>query len=824
MLVCGWILAFLIVCGTLSYHRASLIIWTLSLITLLGMAFAFHGATPALIILTVLLVAILLPLNLVPLRRRLISKPLFNFYKKIMPSMSRTEREAIGAGTVTWEGDLFRGDPDWDKLLALTPAKLSTEEQAFIDGPVDELCRMIDDWKITHNDADMSPETWQFLKDNGFFALIIPKAFGGKEFSAFAHSQIIAKISGRSVTVSSTVAVPNSLGPAELLLHYGTEKQKNYYLPRLARGEEIPCFALTSPEAGSDAGAMTDYGIVCKQVYEGEETIGIRLNWDKRYITLAPVATVIGLAFKLYDPDHLIGSKVDIGITCALIPRETTGVTIGRRHFPLNTPFMNGPIKGKDVFIPLDWIIGGVAKVGAGWKMLMECLAAGRAISLPANAIGGAKVLTYATGAYARIRKQFNVSIGKFEGIEEPLARIAAYTYIMDAARTFASATIDAGEKPSVASAIVKYHVTEMGRKIACDGMDISGGKGICLGPKNYIGRGYEAAPIAITVEGANILTRSLIIFGQGAMRCHPYVLAELEAGKDTDAKAGLIKFDRAVIKHVAYGFSNVVRSLFLGLTSAIMVRAPQGNTKRYYQQATRFSSGFALMTDVSMLVLGGNLKRRESISGRLGDILSHLYLLSAVLKQYEVQGHHKEDFPLIEYASKYCLFQIQESFSEILRNFPNRIFSVVLRGLIFPWGMRFGKPSDRLNHKVAQLIMAPTAARQRLSEGAYLTPHKENVLAELQDALLKTIAVEDIEKLIKTAHHDGKITGYTFHQNVQSALENQVINQTQYDAVMEAEVARKKVIAVDDFTTEELARVNKPKDDVYAQSNGTHG
>lgn len=827
MLALGWVAIFLLVFAVLSYHRASLIIWTACFALLLIFPTKLYGFSVTIIVSWVVFLAIFTLLNIKALRRRIISRPILAFYRNVMPTMSRTEREAISAGTVTWEGDLFRGNPDWDKLMSLPPAKLTAEEQAFIDGPVDTLCRMISDWDITHNFADLPPDMWKYLKEQGFFALIIPKRYGGKEFSAYAHSQILVKVSGRSITVSSTIAVPNSLGPAELLLHYGTEEQKNYYLPRLAKGEEIPCFALTSPDAGSDAGAMTDHGIVCWGEHEGKKTLGIRLNWSKRYITLAPIATVVGLAFKLYDPDHLLGSKEDIGITCALIPRNTPGISIGRRHFPLNTPFMNGPIYGKDVFIPIDWIIGGAEKAGKGWVMLMECLATGRALSLPASALGGAKVLTYATGAYARIRKQFSLPIGRFEGIEEPLARIGAFTYIMDSARTFAAASIDEGEKPSVASAIVKYHVTELGRRIACDGMDIHGGKGICLGPKNYLGRGYESTPIAITVEGANILTRNMIIFGQGAIRCHPYVLAELEAAKLQDPKAALAAFDKALIKHFAFAVSNVIRSLALGLTGSFIVRAPKGKTKRYLQEATRFSSAFALITDVSMLSLGGSLKRKESISARLGDILSYLYLLSSVIKQYHDQGENSDDLPIIRFACEYCLFEIQERFDEIIKNFPNRWMAFLLRALIFPLGQHFAKPSDRLNHKIAQLLMAPTESRQRLTAGAFVSLVKENILSDVQDALIKTIASEPIEKLIKTAKHDGNITGYTFMEQAQSALDKKIITVEQFDIYMQAEEARKKVIAVDDFTSEDLARVKLKETfhSLYAEeSDGTNG
>jgi acyl-CoA dehydrogenase len=792
--------------GILTYHRVKLVIATAIYAAVLIVLSRINGVSVGIVFYWLTFLAVAIPLNYLPLRRRLISARAFDIFRRQMPPMSNTEREAISAGTITWEADLFRGNPDWKKLLALPEATLTAEEQAFIEGPVNTVCGMVCDWEVTHTLADLSPEVWAYLKSEGFFGLIIPKQYGGKGFSAFAHSQVIVKLSGRCVTLSTTVSVPNSLGPAELLLEYGTEEQKNYYLPRLASGQEVPCFALTSPEAGSDAGAMTDHGVVCWGELNGQRTLGIKLNWNKRYITLAPVATVIGLAFKLYDPDHLIGQETEIGITCALIPRNTPGITIGRRHFPLNSTFQNGPTQGVDVFISLDWIIGGQAQAGHGWHMLMESLAGGRAITLPSSTVGGAKGIVYATGAYARIRRQFHLPIGYFEGIEEPLARIAGYSYIMDAARVFVSGSLNQGEKPSVASAIVKYHVTEMGRLVTNDAMDIHGGKGICLGPNNYLGRGYESSPIAITVEGANILTRNLIIFGQGAMRCHPYIYKEIQAAQMPDTKAGLLAFDRVLMKHLGFSFSNVVRAFVLGLSSAYIVSAPSGKLKHYFQSCTRFSSAFALLADASMMLLGGNLKRKENISARLGDILSYLYLNSAVLKHYNDQGRPIEDLPIVRYALELNLFIIQERFDEILRNFPNRPAAWVLRALIFPLGMRFSKPRDKYNHKIAQLLLSPTATRQRLSAGAYLAPTENNAMVDLQDALIKCIQAEPIEKLLREASQTNKLSGYTFKERAQSALDNKIINIEQFDILMQADVARSKVIAVDDFASDELA------------------
>lgn len=806
------IFTILLVLGVLAYRRAALWLWSTTLVVAMIIHTQISGLSVFTIFAWIVLLAILSTLNIKPWRRKYLTSRILKIFKNSMPAMSRTEKEAISAGTVSWEGDLFKGNPDWNKLLNLPEAKLTDEEQAFIDGPVDTLCSMISDWDITHNHADLPPEIWQFLREHGFFGLIIPKEYGGKGFSAFAHSQILVKISGRSISASTTVAVPNSLGPAELLLEYGTSQQKEYYLPRLASGEEVPCFALTSPVAGSDASAMTDYGVVCHYVHNGEKTLGIRLNWDKRYITLAPVATVIALAFKLYDPDRLLGANENIGITCALIPANTPGVKIGRRHFPLNTVFQNGPTQGKDVIIPIDWIIGGKSQAGNGWRMLMECLAGGRAITLPSSSVGGAKVIAYATGAYARIRKQFHLPIAMFEGIEEPLARIGSYTYIMDAARTFATGAVNQGEKPSVASAIVKYHVTELGRIITRDAMDIHGGKAICLGPKNYLGRGYESVPISITVEGANILTRNLIIFGQGAIRCHPYIYREIQAAQLPDENESLCQFDDAIMRHIGFIFSNIVRSLVLGLTSSMIVHAPAGRTKRYFQHATRFSSAFALLADVAMIHLGGKLKRKENISARLGDILSYLYLLSATLKQYHDQGKQADDLPLVHSACQYCLFQIQERFKEILTNYPSRIIAVFMRILVFPLGANFAMPKDKFNRKIAKLFTSPTNTRDRLATGAYLTPDTQNVMADIQDALIKSIAAEPMEKAIRDAVKDGTITSDSLIDKAKEALEKKILSREDFDVVIAADEARRKVIAVDDFSPEELSRTNTTK------------
>ena len=756
--------------------------------------------------------AMLVP-NLIEFRREKLTKPLLSIYRKMLPSMSDTEREALEAGNVGWDGELFSGMPQWDKLMSYPAPKLSDEEQAFIDGPCEELCRMLDDWTICHELADLPQEVWDYIIEQRFFAMIIPKQYGGLEFSAYANAAVITKLAGVSPTASSTIGVPNSLGPAELLLHYGTEEQKQHYLPGLADGSEIPCFALTSPQAGSDAAALIDSGVVCKGKWNGKTITGIRLNWDKRYITLAPVATVLGLAFKLYDPDHLIGDKDEHGITAALIPTKTPGVVVGRRHYPLTVAFQNGPTSGKDVFVPVDFIIGGPKMAGKGWKMLVELLSVGRAITLPSTSSGGGQAATYASGAYATIRKQFNTSIANFEGVSEALTRIAGHTYIMNAAVAVTAGAIDQGEKPAVPSAILKYHCTELSRQVANDAMDIHGGKGIMMGPKNYLGRPYMATPIAITVEGANILTRSLIIYGQGAIRCHPFVLRELEAAGDEDFDRGLIEFDDALFGHVGYAISNMARSFVLALTHAKFSRVPLNTpTRRFYQNINRYSAAFALASDFAMLTLGGALKKRELLSARLGDILSSMYLASTVLKHFENQGRRATDLPLVEWSVRTLMYQAQEALHSFLRNFPNRPVAFLLRVFIFPRGRTYSAPSDEIGKKVAEIATTPGEARERLSELAYTTLEPGNPLGLLQEALELTKEYEPIERRLRQARKEGLLSSDYLGDQIGEAEKAQVISKAE---ARNMRVYHEKVLAllsVDDFAPEELIRKPAPK------------
>lgn len=753
-----------------------------------------------------------------PLRRALLTRPIFSAYRKVLPQMSDTERDALEAGSVWWEGELFRGRPDWQKLHAYPQPKLSAEERAFMDGPVVEACRLVDDWQVTHELYDLPHAAWRYIKEQGFLGMIIPKKYGGLEFSAYAHSEVVTRLSTRSSALAVSVMVPNSLGPAELLLHYGTEEQKNHYLPRLAKGIEVPAFALTSPWAGSDAASIPDHGIVCKGVYQGREVLGMRVTWDKRYITLAPVCTLLGLAFRLYDPDGLLGDRKDIGITCALVPYDHPGVDTGRRHFPLNAMFMNGPTRGKEVFMPLDFIIGGPKMAGQGWRMLMECLAAGRSISLPSSNSGMAQMTARAVGGYARVRSQFKMAVGKFEGVEEALTRIGAYTYMMDAVRTMTAGAVDLGEKPSVVSAIAKYHLTERARQVVNDGMDVIGGKGICLGPSNFLGRAYQQVPIGITVEGANILTRSLIIFGQGAIRCHPWLLAEMQAAQDDDPARGLVAFDKALFGHIGFTIRNGFRALRQGLTGSHFVTvntdvAPE--MRRYYQQLTRFSAAFAFLSDISLLVLGGSVKRREKLSARLGDILAQMYLISCTLKRYEAEGRQTADAPLAHWAIWDAMYKAQQAFDGVIANFPNRFIAAFLHRSIFPWGHPYVVPSDEVGHQVARLLIAPSPTRERLTAECYVPLDENEPVGAIELALAATLQAEPIEAKIREAEKAGRFDGNP-RANVRDiatvAAECGVITAAEAEIMRRRNHLRDIVVRVDDFPFDYgVATANKP-------------
>ena len=796
------ILGFAAVLAICLYHRTSLVksiaalTATLAVLSILGTAGSLSW---------ILFIAATAVIAIPSVRQSLISQKALTLFKKVLPAMSQTEKEALDAGTVWWEAELFKGKPDWNKLHAIQNPQLTAEEQAFLDGPVNEVCAMVNDYQVTHELADLPPEVWQYLKDNKFFAMIIKKKYGGLEFSAYAQSLVLQKLTGVSGVLSSTVGVPNSLGPGELLQHYGTTDQKDYYLPRLAEGKEIPCFALTSPEAGSDAGSIPDFGVVCKGKWEGKEVLGMRLTWNKRYITLAPVATVLGLAFKLRDPEGLLGEQEELGITCALIPTHLKGVEIGNRHFPLNVPFQNGPTRGEDLFVPLDFIIGGPKMAGQGWRMLVECLSVGRGITLPSNSTGGIKTAALATGAYARIRRQFKQPIGQMEGVEEPLARLGGNAYVMDAASNLTVAGIDLGEKPSVISAIVKYHCTHRGQQSIIDAMDIVGGKGICMGPSNFLARGYQGAPIAVTVEGANILTRSMIIYGQGAIRCHPYVLEEMNAAY-SDASDALDKFDAALAGHVSFTMSNLVRSFWLGLTDGRFSSAPvKDTTTRYYQQLNRYSANIAFLAVISMAVLGGSLKRKERLSARLGDILSQLYLSSATLKRYESDGRIADDLPLVHWGLQDSLKQTEEAIDEFLANFPNKWLGKVLRVMILPFGRVRKAPSDKVDSQVAQILQTPSATRDRLGRNQYFQASEFNAAGKIEEALHIILEAEPVfKKVCKAINERRPFLRLDLIADI--GLEKGIIDSADAQLLRKAEEHRLYAINVDDFDPKDLA------------------
>jgi len=735
-------------------------------------------------------------------RQRHLSKPILNWYRKVLPPISATERDAIAAGTVWWDADLFSGKPDWSKLRGFEKPELTPEEQAFLDGPVETLCGMLDDWEIRRA-GDLSEKVWDYIRDEGFMGMIIPKEYHGLGFSALMHSHVVMKVASRSPAAAVTVMVPNSLGPAELLMRYGTDEQRNYYLPRLAKGQEIPCFALTAPEAGSDAASIPDSAVVCYGEHMGKRVLGMKVTWNKRYITLAPVATILGLAFRLYDPDHLLSEKDDIGITLALVPTSTPGVQIGRRHFPAGQAFQNGPTQGRDVFIPMDYIVGGQERVGQGWRMLMDCLAAGRAISLPALGTGAAMFCARFAGAYARIRRQFGLPIGRFEGIEAPLARIGGYAYGLEAARRLTAASLDKGEQPSVLSAILKYHATERMRTALNDALDIHGGRAICDGPRNYLFGVYMSVPVAITVEGANILTRSLIIFGQGAIRCHPYLLKEMEAANLPDPNEALRAFDKALWAHVGSATSNVLRAFWHNLTGGAFASTPNvGTITPMYRGLHRAAVTFAAVADLVMGTLGGELKRREGLSARLGDVLSELYLMSCVLKRFEDDGMPKEDLAFVEWNYRSALYTIQTQLDEVLRNLPMRPVAWLLRVIAFPFGRHHRAPSIWLTRDVARLLLSPSETRDRLTRGIYLSTNAADATGRMERAFQAAVERDRIEENIRKVKPGRKALA-----DLTALVNERVITEEEAAALAAANAIVREVIDVDDFAPEELTQ-----------------
>ncbi len=792
----------LLTASALAYRNASLKAWTAALgCLLLGATLTTGGPWLPLWFAW----GALAVLCLGPVRRSLVSSPALAVFRRGLPTMSDTEREALEAGTVWWDAELFSGRPRWPELLDCPSVGISDEERAFLDGPTNTLCGMLDDWEINFERRDLPSQVWRYVREQGFLGLIIPKRYGGKAFSVQAHSMIVERIASRSLAAAVTVMVPNSLGPAELLIRYGTEQQRGYWLPRLADGREIPCFALTGPHAGSDASSIPDIGVVCYGNHDGQRVLGLRLSWEKRYITLAPVATVLGLAFHAVDPDGLLGDKQDLGITLALVPTDHNGVQIGRRHYPAAQAFLNGPTTGNDVFIPLDWVVGEEEGIGRGWVMLMNCLAAGRAISLPALSSAAVKLAARLTGAYARVRRQFKVPIGRFEGVEEALTRIAAFAYQVEAARGVTCAALDRGEEPAVISAMLKYRATEGMRQVICDAMDIHGGRGICLGPSNYLFNAYQSSPIAITVEGANILTRSLIVFGQGAIRCHPWLLREMAAAQLSDRRAAVEAFDEALSGHINHIVGNVARAAVLNCTGGRLAASPRpGRTADAYRQMARASANFALLSDAVLLLFGGALKFREKMSGRFADILSELYLMSCALRRFEADGRPPEDQPVLDWLLASGHYRIQRWTDEVLSNLPSRTAAWCLRRVLFPYGRTRRAPDDALGHKVAALLLEPSAARDRLTQSIYRPTEHDDPVGRVEHALEMTLAADLIEAKMSAAREEGKLeTGLDAGRD---ALKAGIITKEESETLREAKRAVRAAVDVDDFHSSELS------------------
>jgi len=809
----------LVAIAVLAMRQAPLWQWAVvalavGLLSRIGWGFApFAGDLPGLI--EVFLPGVVLALLSAPMiRRAVVTGPAYGFVKSILPRVSRTEQEALDAGTVGWDAELFSGRPKWDRLFAVPKATLTAEEQAFLDGPVNVVCGMIDDWDIRHNRMDMPESVWRYLKDNGFLGMLISKEHGGLGFSAQAQSQIVSKIASRSIAAGITVMVPNSLGPGELLEKYGTAEQKEKYLRRLAKGQEVPCFALTAPYAGSDAASMRDVGVVGYGTYEGKKTLGVTLSWDKRYITLAPVATLLGLAFHLHDPENLLGKGENIGITLALVPANYKGVKIGRRHFPARSAFMNGPTSGKDVFVPMEFLIGGTDYAGQGWRMLMECLSTGRAISLPAIGSISIKQSLRVTSAYARIRRQFGLYVGMMEGVAEPISRMVKSAYSFEAARSLTAAMVDDGQKPSVLSAVLKYQSTEAMRARINDAMDIHGGRAVQDGPSNYLLAGYINTPVAITVEGANILTRTLITFAQGALRAHPYLYKEVEAAQNPDKKAGLLAFDTAFSGHVGFMLRNIVGSFLHGMSFGVFASTPvEHEMAWWYRQLSRYSQAFALCGDWTVAFLGGELKARQKLSGRMADILSELYILSATLKRYEDDGRIEEDRPVVAAVARDAIFRIEQSFAAVFANFPNRVLGGLMHFLVFPLG-RHAKPSDdQTNYKLARAVLMPGAFRDRLTIGTYVSADPNDVTGVLEDALVKVVAAEEVEAKFIRAVKKGIVERRLDRDAIADAITAGVITADEAVVLRIADEATDRVIHVDDFSSEELMRIESQRE-----------
>lgn len=736
-----------------------------------------------------------------PLRQKYFTSFFLKWFRKRQPTLTTAEQQVLDAGGLWWEQQFFTGKPDWQALEKISLSRLTVMEQAFIDNQVNTLCEMLNDWKIINEYKDLPKKIWDYLKKEKFWGLIIEQQYGGHGFSALAHSTIVSKIASRSYTAAITVMVPNSLGPAEFLNHYGTPEQKKYYLPRLAQGKEIPCFGLTAPNAGSDAASLTDNGVVCQGEYEGQQIIGICLNWEKRYITLAPIATLIGLAFHLYDPEHLLSDEEDIGMTLALIPAHLPGIEKGKRHNPLHQAFMNGPIRGKNVFIPLNMIIGGVEQRGQGWTMIMECLAVGRGISLPALSTGISKLCSRMTSAYALIREQFHRPIGEFDGVKEALARIGGFTYLCEATRLFTAQAVESGARPAVASAIAKYHLTELSRHVLADAMDIHAGRSIQLGPRNYLGNFHEALPINITVEGANILTRNLIIFGQGAMRCHPYIRAEIAAADSNDPMK-FKQFDHLILTHIGFLISQVARSVIYGITGGRWIRIYKADpTAKLYRQLTRMSNALILVTDITLVVMGGQLKIKEALSARLGDVLSHLYMASAVLKYFHEGGSHNKEYIFVDWCVHYCLYQIQQAFFEFFSNFPKNWIAKLMKWVIFPWGRVYVYPHDVLAFQIADLLQQDSVLRERITRYCYVGDSIDDPSGRIELVMKQLLGANDILQKLATAVKEKKIKREnSLAAFAENAYNRRLLSEIEFKQLCELDALIRDAITVDEF------------------------
>jgi acyl-CoA dehydrogenase len=801
----------------LAMARATLTVWAaaaagITLAAQLGLAQgALHWPVfPLWALFGWLIAGLLFAASFPEIKRKYVALPAYRALKGALPAISQTEREALEAGTVGWDAELFSGTPNWDKLRRVAPITLTAEERAFLDGPTAELCKKLDDWKIRHELHDIPEEIWRFVCDRGFLGMLISKTHGGLGFSAQAQSLILGKIASRSAAGVTIVMVPNSLGPGELIEKYGTDAQKAHYLPKLARGEEIPCFALTGPFSGSDAASMRDIGVVTRGTHEGREVLGIRLNWDKRYITLAPKATLLGLAFRLFDPDNHLGRGEDVGITLALVPADHPGVEIGRRHLPAGAAFPNGPTKGRDVFIPMDWVIGGQERAGQGWRMLMSCLAAGRSVSLPATSAAAAKAMLRWTTAYARIRKQFNLPIGFMEGVEEPLARMIESAYAIEAARALTASMVSAGEKPAVISALLKYVSTERMRQCVNDALDIHGGRGICDGPSNYIQGAYQMVPVGITVEGANILTRTLITFAQGALRSHPYLFAEIEALQDPDAERGLERFERMLDAHAAFTLSNAAGAFWHNVTFGAFAAPPAdaGATRRWWRQLARAARSFALVADLTVALLGGGLKVKQKITGRMADALAELYLLSAVLKRFDDDGRPKEDLKLVDYCARNCLYRFDQALLGVVRNFPRRWAAWLMTPLVFPFGARRRPASDREGREIVRAALEPGAFRDRLTRDIFISDDPADRAGLLDYTLKRVVACEEADRKLEGAIRKGDVKRFHGRDWIAEAEAKGILSESEALALAELRDLVARVIAVDDFSAEELARV----------------